>query len=147
MDDIDRMVVNLLQAGFPVCELPYREAARRLGITEDDLIGRIRRMLDEGVLTRFGPLFQAEQLGGAFTLAAISVPEADFERTAAIINAMPEVAHNYERDHELNMWFVLATETAGGMARAMERIERDTGYPVVDMPKTREYFVGLRFEV
>ncbi|MBI3937977.1 MAG: AsnC family transcriptional regulator [Betaproteobacteria bacterium] len=147
MDDIDRMIVNLLQTGFPVCELPYREAAQTLGITEDDLIARISRMLDEGVLTRFGPLFQAEQLGGAFTLAAISVPEADFERTAAIVNAMPEVAHNYERDHELNMWFVLATETAGGMARAKERIERDTGYPVIDMPKTREYFVGLKFEV
>ncbi|MBI3069639.1 MAG: Lrp/AsnC family transcriptional regulator, partial [Betaproteobacteria bacterium] len=111
VDDIDRMIVNLLQTGFPVCELPYREAAQTPGITEDDLIARISRMLDEGVLTRFGPLFQAEQLGGAFTLAAISVPEADFERTAAIVNAMPEVAHNYERDHELNMWFVLATET------------------------------------
>ncbi len=103
-------------------------------------------MLEAGVLTRFGPLYNVEQAGGAFTLAAISVPEADFERAAAIVNAMTEVAHNYQRDHELNMWFVLATETPDGIGRAVGRIERETGYRVVDLPKQREYFVGLKLQ-
>lgn len=139
--------MNLLQNGFPVTELPYREAAELIGITEDELIERLGRMLDEGVLTRFGPLFQAERIGGAFTLAAMSVPKDDFDRVAAIVNAFPEVAHNYERDHALNMWFVLATETPQGIEETIARIERETGYKVIDIPKFREYFVGLKFDV
>lgn len=125
---------------------PFREIAPSLGLSEDELIRRIGHMLDAGVLTRFGPLYNVERAGGAFTLAALSVPDADFERAAGIVNAMPEVAHNYRRDHDLNMWFVLATETPEGIGRAVARIERDTGYPVVDLPKQREYFVGLKLE-
>lgn len=147
MDAIDRLIVNLMQNGFPVTELPYRQVAELIGSTEDDLIARLGRMLDEGTLSRFGPLFQAERIGGAFTLAAMSVPKEDFERVAAIVNALPQVAHNYERDHELNMWFVLATETPERIEETIVRIERDTGYQVIDMPKFREYFVGLNLEV
>lgn len=147
MDAIDRLIVNLMQNGFPVTELPYRQVAELIGSTEDDLIARLGRMLDEGTLSRFGPLLQAERIGGAFTLAAMSVPKEDFERVAAIVNALPQVAHNYERDHELNMWFVLATETPERIEETIVRIERDTGYQVIDMPKFREYFVGLNLEV
>ena len=147
MDAINRLIVNLMQNGFPITERPYREAAGLIGISEDELIERLGRMLDEGVLTRFGPLFQIERIGGAFTLAAMSVPKADFERVAAIVNAMPEVAHNYEREHDLNMWFVLATETPERIREAIGRIEREAGCKVIDMPKCREYFVGLKFDV
>jgi siroheme decarboxylase len=129
-----------------VTEFPFREIALGLRLSEDELIRRIGRMLESGALTRFGPLYNVEQAGGAFTLAALSVPDADFERASAIVNAMPEVAHNYQRDHPLNMWFVLATETPDGIGRAVARIERDTGYHVVDLPKQREYFVGLKLE-
>lgn len=110
MDDLDRAIVDGLQTGFPVCERPFLEAARGLGTTEDELLARIDRLLREGTLTRFGPLFQVERMGGVFTLAAMSVPEERFEATAAAVNALPEVAHNYAREHPLNMWFVLATE-------------------------------------
>lgn len=127
-------------------ERPFREIAPSLGLSEDELIRRIERMLNAGLLTRFGPLYNIERAGGAFTLAALSVPEADFERASEIVNAMPEVAHNYRRDHALNMWFVLATETQEGIGRTLERIERETGCRVVDLPKEREYFVGLRLE-
>lgn len=146
MDETDRLIVNALQSGFPVVERPYLEAAERLGITEDELLRRLERLLAAGILTRFGPLYNVERAGGAFTLAAMSVPAADFERAAAIVNALPEVAHNYQRDHELNMWFVLAAETSERIGRALERIERETGYPVLDLPKEREYFIGLKLE-
>lgn len=146
MDAVDRLIVNVMQNGFPITEQPYRQAAGLIGISEDELIGRLKRMLNDGVLTRFGPLFQVERIGGAFTLAAMSVPKKDFERVAAIVNAMPEVAHNYERDHQLNMWLVLATEKPEGIPEAIARIERETGYPVIDLPKSREYFVGLKLE-
>ena len=144
MDKTDRAIVNVLQQGFPVCERPFAEAAALLGLGEDDLISRVKMLLDARVLTRFGPLYQAERLGGAYALAAMCVPRADFNRVADAVNVLPEVAHNYERDHEFNMWFVLATETPRGVSEAIERIERDTGCTVCAFPKEREFFVGMR---
>jgi DNA-binding Lrp family transcriptional regulator len=143
MDEIDRAIVNRLQGGFPLVERPFAAAAAELGLEEEDLIARVRKLLEQRVLTRFGPMYQVERMGGAFSLAAMRVPPADFDRVAAIVNAFPEVAHNYEREHEYNMWFVLATERPEGIARAIARIERETGLPVVNLPKLREYFVGL----
>ena len=146
MDEIDRAIINSLQGGLPVCERPYLAAAQRIGIGEDDLIARLSRLLADGVLTRVGPLFQIERIGGAFTLAALHAPADDFETIAASVNALPEVAHNYARDHELNMWFVLATETPEAIDTAIGKIERETGCQVFNFPKSREYFVELKFE-
>jgi DNA-binding Lrp family transcriptional regulator len=143
MDELDRAVVNALQGDFPVTQRPFLDAAARLGTSEEELIGRIRRLLDQRVLTRFGPLWQVERLGGAYALAAMKVPRAEFERVAEKVNALPEVAHNYEREHAFNMWFVLATETPEALDDAAARIERETGHRVYLMPKAEEYFVGL----
>ena len=144
IDAADRMIINALAGGFPVCERPFAVAGAGLGLAEDELIARIDRLLADGTLTRFGPLFDAEKLGGAFTLAAMRVPAADWDRVVATVNALPEVAHNYAREHELNLWFVLGTETPEGIAAAIARIERETGLPVHAFPKEREYFVELR---
>src|SRR5205809_1729955 len=110
MDELDRRIINTLQGDFPVCERPFRAAAERLDTTEDELIARVDRLLADGSLTRFGPLFQVERMGGALTLAAMQVPAKRVDEVAATVNARPEVAHNYEREHSLNLWFVLATE-------------------------------------
>jgi len=144
MDEPERALINSLQGGFPLSERPFAEAAARLGCDEETLIGRIRRLLEKGTLTRFGPLFDAAALGGAFTLCAMQVPQADFERVAGIVNAFPEVAHNYQRQHALNMWFVLAAEKPEGIPAAIRRIEAATGLAVLDFPKLDEYFVELR---
>lgn len=143
MDDLDRAIVNRLQGGFPLAERPFMEAAAALGITEDALLDRLKALLERGALTRFGPLYDAEKLGGRFSLCAMSVPAADFERVAALVNAHPEVAHNYERAHRFNMWFVVA---AAEVEPLLEAIERETGYPVLDLPREAEYFIGLRLE-
>ncbi|MEP7180747.1 MAG: Lrp/AsnC family transcriptional regulator [Betaproteobacteria bacterium] len=144
MDATDRRIVNALHGGFPVCERPYLVAAEPLGLTEDELIARLDRMLADGTLTRFGPLFDAAVLGGAFTLAAMHVPATEWDRVVAAVNALPEVAHNYAREHDLNLWFVLGTETPEEIAAAIAQIERETGLPVYAFPKEREYFVELK---
>ncbi len=144
MDALDRKIVAALQDGFPVCERPFLAVAEALGIGEDALIARVDALLADGTLTRFGPLFDAGRLGGAFTLAAMAVPPADFDRVAAQVNARPEVAHNYARDHALNMWFVLATERPDDVADVLVAIEATTGYPVFAFPKEREYCVDFR---
>lgn len=145
MDRLDRNIINTLQQGFPICEQPYAEVAARLGTSEEELLTRLQRLLDEGLLTRFGPMYHAEQMGGGLTLAAMRVPEWDFERVSELVNRHPEVAHNYQRDHALNMWFVLATETPERIAHIIDIIERETRYPVFNMPKQREFYIGLRF--
>lgn len=145
IDGVDREIINSLQDGFPVVERPYAEAAARIGIGETELIERLQRLLADGILSRFGPMYHAEQLGGALTLAAMQVPADDFERIAEIVNSFPEVAHNYARDHALNMWFVVATERPERVGEVIDAIERATGHRVFDMPKQEEFYVGLRF--
>jgi DNA-binding Lrp family transcriptional regulator len=144
MDELDRAIVNALQGGFPICDEPYRAVAEKLGLGEAELIARLQRLLEAKTLTRFGPMFQVERMGGAFVLAALAVPEADYERVAEQVNALPEVAHNYRREHALNMWFVLATETPEGIPAAIGKIERATGLKVHAFPKLKEYFVEMK---
>lgn len=146
MDEIDRRIVNALQRRFPITERPFAVAAEDLGLTEAKLVDRIRRLRTEGWLTRFGPMFDADRLGGATALAAIAVPEDDFDRVAALVNAHPQVAHNYAREHALNMWFVVAGERQEEIDDVLAAIEADTGLRVYAMPKEREFFVEAWFE-
>jgi DNA-binding Lrp family transcriptional regulator len=146
LDAVDRRILAELQGDFPLCERPYQVAAERLGIAEADLIARLQRLLATKVLTRFGPMYQIERLGGAFVLAALAVPETRYEAVAGQVNALSAVAHNYRREHALNMWFVLATETRDGIAEAIARIEAETGLPVHAFPKEKEYFVEMKLE-
>lgn len=143
MDEIDAGLVTRLQRGFPVSERPYLEVATQFGLTENELIARLSNLLEEGVLTRFGPLYQVERMGGAYTLAAMQVPEPDYDRIVELVNAYPEVAHNYRREHAFNLWFVVAAESAAEVKRVLFSIERDSTYPVFEFPKLREYFVNL----
>ena len=147
MDELDRLIINNLQGGFPVSERPFQEAAEKLDTTESELITRVRCMLDDGLLTRFGPMYHAEQMGGALSLCAMKVPAESFDEVAEQVNAFPEVAHNYQRDHEMNMWFVLATETPEQLYECLQRIEKTTGIPVFNLPKQEEFYVGLHFTV
>jgi DNA-binding Lrp family transcriptional regulator len=146
MDDVDRWLINTLQDGVPVVDRPFADLARRLGSTEQAVVERIARLLEAGVLTRFGPMFNADRLGGTNILAAMSVPADAFETVADHVNTYPEVAHNYARDHDLNMWFVLACEQADRAAEIMAEIEAESGLKVYAMPKIEEFFVGARFE-
>ncbi|MFC1664199.1 Lrp/AsnC family transcriptional regulator [Pseudomonadota bacterium] len=145
MDSVDKMIINSLQEGFPISDRPFADTATKLGLDETDLIDRVERLRDGGTLSRFGPLYHAERLGGGLTLAAMQVPEADFERVTDLVNQFPEVAHNYARDHTFNMWFVVATEVPDRINQVIQEIEALSGYSVYNMPKLDEYFIGLKF--
>lgn len=144
LDATDRSVLNALQDGFPLSPRPFAEAGAALGLSEDELITRIARLKEIGAITRFGPFFDAEAMGGAFCLCAMEVPQARFDEVMIKVNAHPEVAHNYARDHRLNMWFVLATATPGGIGDTAAAIEGETGLTVLRFPKLREFFIGFR---
>ena len=151
LDATDRRIINALQGDFPLVAEPYRAVADALGLSEAELQQRIDAMLERKVLTRFGPMFQVERMGGAFVLAAMCVPEANWQHVVNIVNAFPAVAHNYRRESDracpFNMWFVLATETADGIASAVRTIEAASGLPVFAFLKLREYFVEMKLPV
>ena len=147
LDEADRAIINSLQGGFPVTDTPYADVAEALNLTEDDVISRLKKLLADGVLSRFGPLYHAEKMGGELTLAAMAVPEDRFDAVTEQVNAHEEIAHNYERDDDLNMWFVVATEKPEQVAEVLGKIEKATGLTVYDFPKEAEFYVGLRFDV
>lgn len=142
-DAVDRSIINALQGGFPICERPYAHASADLGLAEADLMHRLERMLAEGALSRFGPMYNADRMGGAFCLCACAVPEDRFDAVVGAINAHPEVAHNYERAHALNVWFVLATEEPKRIDEVLAEIKRETGLEVYAFPKLEEFFIGF----
>jgi len=144
MDGIDRRLINALHGGFPIAARPYAEVGAALGLSEHEVIERLKALKEDGTLSRFGPMFDAERMGGAFTLAAMAVPEERFDEVAAIVNAYPEVAHNYRRTHALNMWFVVGAERRERIAAVLSEIKDTTGLDVLDLPKLEEYFLELR---
>ena len=147
MDSIDAAIVNHLQEGLPVCARPFDAVAVTLGISVDELLSRLQCLLDDKVLTRFGPMFNAESMGGALSLCAMQVPADRYDEVAGQVNAFPEVAHNYEREHLLNMWFVIATERPQQAGIVISQIEQATGCEVYDMPKQQEFYIGLKLAV
>ena len=146
LDSTDRWIINSLQGGFGLGERPYRDAAEQFGLSETDLIARLERLIDCRALSRFGPMYNAEKLGGAVTLCAMAVPEERFDEVTEMVNAHREVAHNYARSHKLNMWFVLACENPDGIAATIAEIEAETDLEVYDFPKQQEFFIGLKVE-
>ncbi len=146
LDEIDRRIINGLQGGFPLSERPYADAAAALGLDEDALLMRLQRLVGQGVLSRFGPLYNVERMGGSLVLAAMRVPAPRLEQVAAQVNAHPEVAHNYARDHEFNLWFVISALDTAAVRDLIRTIEQETGLRVYSFPKRREFFIGLRLE-
>jgi len=146
LDATDRLLINRLQDGLPLTHAPFGPVAAEAGIPEADIVARIAHLREIGAITRFGPFLDAEAMGGAFCLCAMAVPPARFDEVMTLVNAHPEVAHNYERLHRLNMWFVLACERPEEIAEAAARIEGETGLTVLRFPKLKEFFIGFRVE-
>jgi DNA-binding Lrp family transcriptional regulator len=146
LDATDRALINRLQDPLPIVAAPFAAVAAEMGLTEDAVITRLSALREIGAITRFGPFIDAAAMGGAFCLCAIAVPAERFDEVATLVNAHPEVAHNYERAHRLNMWFVLACERPGQITVTAAQIEEETGLTVHLFPKLKEFFIGFRVE-
>jgi len=146
IDDVDAALIDGYQSGFPIEERPFRRLAADLEIDESDAVERVRALKEEGIVRRFGAVLNPPVIGSS-TLAAVQAPEDRFEEIAAIINDYRQVNHNYARDHEWNMWFVV---TAGSQQRRDEilaEIEAETGCAVLNLPMLTDYYIDLEFPV
>lgn len=146
LDERDRLLLNNVQGDFPLTSRPFRDVGERLGMTEDEVIDRIRRLLDEGALSRFGPVLNTTKLGGARTLAAMQVPPERLEEVAEFVNSFDAVSHNYQREHVFNLWFVVSSEEPAEVRRVLAAIRERTGLPIMELPALAEYFVEVRFQ-
>ncbi len=146
LNSTDRSLINSLQDGLPLSQHPFAQLGDVLGIGEAEVIARVKHLRDIGAITRFGPFYDAEAMGGNFCLCAMEVPQDRFEQVMTLVNAYPEVAHNYEREHRLNMWFVVASDTPQGTKAVIRKIEKETGLTVLPFPKLKEFFVGFRVD-
>jgi DNA-binding Lrp family transcriptional regulator len=141
---LERRLLDAFQRGFPLCERPWAEIARRLGVGEPDVLAAVARYLADGVLSRVGAVFRPNVIGTS-TLAAIAVPPDRLDAVAAIVSARPEVNHNYAREHAVNLWFVAAAADARALDQALAAIERDARLPVLRLPLVRDYWIDLGF--
>jgi DNA-binding Lrp family transcriptional regulator len=146
LDQTDRIIINRLQDGLPLTSHPFARLSQELGLDEETVVGRLKHLRDIGAVTRFGPFYDAEAMGGNFFLCAMEVPKGRFDQVMTLVNAHPEVAHNYERDHRLNMWFVVASDTPQGTKEVVRKIEKETGLRVLQLPKLKEFYIGLRVD-
>jgi len=153
LDSVDRAILNAYQGGFPVIERPFEPAAAALrdhgvDVSAEELLDRVRHLDDDGVLTRFGALVNAEAIGGTATLVAMHAPEERFVEVTEQVNDHVEVAHNYRREHpHLNMWFVVSVADADRVDEVLAAIEDETGQETYNLPKQREFHVEAKFPV
>jgi DNA-binding Lrp family transcriptional regulator len=121
--------------------------AEKLNIAEDVVLERINYFLNEGILTRVGPFFNMDKSSGYVSLVAMKVPEERFLEVTEIVNSYEQVAHNYKRTHELNMWFVIASPKKESAQNVLREIELKTGIQTYNFPKLKEYALDLFFEI
>ncbi len=146
VDDVDAVLVDEFQSGFPIVERPFRVVGDVLGVSESEALARVERLRENGVFRRFGAVLNPPVIGSS-TLAAVRAPEDRFEAVAEVINGYRQVNHNYRRDHEWNMWFVVTAGSRATRDRILREIEARTGCEVLNLPMLTDYYINLEFPV
>jgi DNA-binding Lrp family transcriptional regulator len=118
-----------------------------LNTTEEIVLSKVKSLLDRGVLTRVGPFYNMDKSNGYVSLVALIVPEDRFDEVSVIVNSYEEVAHNYKREHQFNMWFVIAGTHEEEIKKVLLEIEKNTGLKTFNFPKLKEFALDLYFEV
>ena len=143
---LEQRLLNEFQHGMPLTPAPFADIARQLGVYETTVLETLKRLQTEGVISRVGAVFRPNRVG-ASTLAAMSVPQDELEAVAAIVSGFDEVNHNYEREHEYNLWFVVVAADEDCLQQVLAEIETRCGYPVLDLPLLDEHFIDLGFDL
>ena len=148
MDDIDRKILNEIQSDFPITSRPYLELGRRLNLSEREVLERIGRMKEEGIIRRIGGNFHSGRLDFPSTLCAAKVPEEKLEQFVEAVNRHDGVTHNYLRNHVYNVWFTFIAEDMDFIEGALREISEETGVTeILNLPAERMFKIKVDFEV
>jgi siroheme decarboxylase len=141
---LEKRLLNEFQDGFPLSPRPFAEIARRVGVSEQQIIYTLERLQQQGLISRVGPVFRPNRVG-ASTLAAMAVPLERLTEVAELVSGYAEVNHNYEREHELNLWFVATAANRERLSQVLAEIEARSGLEVLDLPMIEDFFINLGF--
>ncbi|MEJ2590519.1 MAG: Lrp/AsnC family transcriptional regulator, partial [Candidatus Thiodiazotropha sp.] len=144
LSDLERRLLNDFQDGFPLTPRPFERIAERVGANEHAVMRTLERLQAKRMISRVGPVFRPNRIG-ASTLAAMEVPPARLEEVAAIVNGYGEVNHNYEREHALNLWFVVTASDRAALQAVLREIETRSGLEVIDLPMIEDFHINLGF--
>jgi len=148
MDEKDRKILNILQTRFPLVPEPYDAVGAELGLTGDEVIERVRKLKDEGIIRRIGAVFDSRRLGYASTLCAAKVPEEKMRTFVEVVNGYPGVTHNYRRGHKYNVWFTFIAPDQETLERSLAEIRSRTGIEdVISMPAVKTFKINATFEL
>jgi siroheme decarboxylase len=142
LDDVDRKLLNLMQGSFPIAPRPYQHVASLAGISAQEAMDRVQRLLDKRIIRQVTPIFDTRALGYSSMLVAAKVDPEHPHRAAKVINQHPGVSHNYLRNHEFNLWFTLATEPDSklGLDGTLDALAREAGAESVRQLPTLKLF-------
>ena len=143
-DALDRRLLDDFQRDFPLTPRPFATLAERLGVSEAEVLERLRRLQERGAISRIGAVVTPHRAGWS-TLAAMAVPDDELDQVAALVSGYPEVNHNYEREHRLNLWFVVAAPSPDRVREILAEIEYWTGLEMLDLPLEEAYRLELGF--
>jgi DNA-binding Lrp family transcriptional regulator len=151
LDETDRKILQILQDNFPLVERPYQHVAQQLNLTETHVIERLNRLNQQGVTQKIGAVINTSKTGlNAATLVGLKVPPNRVNMVADIINQYAEVSHNYERDHEYNVWFTLKTKNRSELTATLSEIVKKTALnktDVISLPTKNCFKINVRFNL
>ena len=148
MDRIDREIVNEIQSHFPLRSRPFREVGKKLRLSEKEVIFRVSRLKNEGIIRRIGANFNSRRLGFTSTLCAAKVPEDQLAGFIETVNRYQGVTHNYERDGDYNIWFTFIGDSTKTIEQALEEIKAGTGInELISLPAEKIFKIRVDFEV
>ncbi len=146
MDRLDEKILKRIERKFPISSYPYQDLARELGLTEDEVISRISQLKEKGIILRIGAFFDSEKLGLKSTLIAMKVPPLRLPEVAKMVNHYPGVTHNYRREHEFNLWFVLMGKNRKEIDEILRKIKDQSGInDILNLPKKQLFKLKLNF--
>jgi len=146
MNELDRRLLSDFQHGFPLSPTPYADMANALGMSEAEVLAALARYKAEGAISRVGAVVRPNTVGVS-TLAAMAVPPAELERVAAMVSGYIEVNHNYEREHRLNLWFVVTAPDSARLKAVLDDIAGRSGLEVLPLPLLEDYHIDLGFDL
>jgi DNA-binding Lrp family transcriptional regulator len=148
MDDIDKKILNIIQNDFPIVAEPFRIVGKRLGLSDDEVLARVKKLKADGIIRRIGAVFDLRKLGYASTLCAAQVPDDKLEKFVEVVNSYTGVTHNYRRQHDYNIWFTFIAPTMEDIEKALREITEKTCVAgILNMPAKRMFKINASFKL
>ena len=145
MDSINKQILNIIQKDFPVVEEPFKAVADKVGLSEDEVLKRIKNLKEEGIIRRIGAVFDSKKMAYASTLCAANVPKEKLKKFVAVVNSYAGVTHNYRRNHEYNVWFTLIAPSVEEKERIIGQLREKAGVEILELPAKKIFKIRVDF--